>query len=155
MSEEILESSTASLFQQISDLSASLCSQSSAQLEKSSSGCIQPAYLSEIEAAVLRALSPIPVSETEEVNVFGNRGIWTNRIEELNWKGELPLSQYELNEDSTPEIITKKYVKDVEYIQELAVRYLRPPPLPAPGEIIITQVSSLILSLRLNLFLNI
>ena len=143
MSEQVLTQSSASLFKQISELSTSLCT-TPTQLQKSSSSisnCIQPVILSEIEAAVLRSTSPISLNETEEVNVLGNKGLWANRLEVLNWKGELPISEYKINEDTTPNIIIKKYEKDVEYIQELAVRYLRPPPLPAPGEIIITQVS--------------
>lgn len=62
----------------------------------------------------------------------------------VNWRGVLPINEYAINEDSTPEIITKRAEHTLTYIQELAVRYLRPPTPPTPGEILITQeVSSL------------
>jgi hypothetical protein len=51
----------------------------------------------------------------------------------------IPINEYSINEDSSPEIITKRADQTLTYIQELAVRYLRPPTPPAPGEIIITQ----------------
>ena len=62
----------------------------------------------------------------------------------VNWRGVLPINEYAINEDSTPDIITKRAEHTLTYIQELAVRYLRPPTPPTPGEILITQeVSSL------------
>jgi hypothetical protein len=96
-------------------------------------------YLSEIEASILRSTVPISVNETEEISVLGERGIWANRLEVANWRGAYPISQYVINEDSSPEIITKKTQEQLTYIQELAIRYLRPPTPPAPGEIVITQ----------------
>ena len=102
--------------------------------------CVEPVFLSEIETLVLRSERPISVNETEQITVLGNQGIWSNRSEVLNWQGELPIESYKINEDPNPEVITKIYEKSVEYIQELAVRYLRPPRAPSPGEIIIKQV---------------
>lgn len=97
------------------------------------------AGLSQIEQAILRSNAPIDINETEEITVNGQRGIWANKQEVVNWRGPVPVSQYPINEDSNPEIITKRSNHQVEYIQELAIRYLRPPTPPAPGEIIITQ----------------
>ena len=51
----------------------------------------------------------------------------------------MPINQYELNQDPNPEFITKRYKENLEYVQELAIRYLKPPTPPAPGEIIIKQ----------------
>lgn len=52
----------------------------------------------------------------------------------------IPLNQYRLNEDLNPEIIRKKPIERVNYTQNVAVRYLRPPA-PAPaGDIIIHQL---------------
>ena len=97
-------------------------------------------FLSDIETAILRSQdAPINISETEEINVLGQRGIWANKQEVLNWKGVLPISEYLINEDPNPDIVTKRVAQHIEYVQELAVRYLRPPTPPAPGEIIITQ----------------
>jgi hypothetical protein len=64
---------------------------------KSEDPCAQQTYLSEIEAAILRSSVPINVNETDEITVFGQRGIWTNKSEVQNWKGDLPISQYQIN----------------------------------------------------------
>ena len=158
---------SASLFQSISDLSTnymnelknntspvpSLYSQKTllseksrhsvksarSQLSKKSAKCLTQIDLNDIEASILRADRPFSSLETEEITVFGQRGIWTNRAEVANWKGELPITDYKLNEDPNPEYITKKYKENLEYVQELAIRYLKPPTPPAPGEIIIKQ----------------
>lgn len=97
-------------------------------------------YISPIEEAILRSNNfPVIINETEQVSALGERGIYANKCEAKNWKGEIPLSDYTLNEDDNPQVITKKVAHQLEYIQELAVRYLRPPTPPAPGEIIIKQ----------------
>jgi len=88
---------------------------------------------------VLRAQQPIDSNETEEITVNGQRGIWLNRAEVINWRGPLPISDYPINQDEHPEMITKRAFHNVEYIQELAIRYLRPPTPEPPGEIVITQ----------------
>jgi hypothetical protein len=84
-------------------------------------------YLSEVELAVLRATTPLSVNETESITVNGETGQWLNKNEVANWKGDIPLTEYEINVDSEPEIITKKTSQKLEYVQELAIRYLRPP----------------------------
>lgn len=96
-------------------------------------------YLSEIESAILRSQVPIEINETEEITVLGHRGIWANKQEVSQWHGDLPIHEYEINEDQNPEILTKKSDQSLEYVQELAIRYLRPPTPPTPGEIYITQ----------------
>ena len=96
-------------------------------------------FLSEIETAILRSDSPITIDESYEINVMGQRGIWANRSEVVNWKGIIPISEYLINEDANPEILNKRVKQQLEYVQELAIRYLRPPTPPTPGEIVITQ----------------
>lgn len=51
----------------------------------------------------------------------------------------MPLSQYLVNEDPHPQVITKRSEQQLVYQQEVAIRYLRPPTPPALGEIIIQQ----------------
>jgi hypothetical protein len=69
----------------------------------------------------------------------------TGNKEELlikrNGKGSL---NHQVNEDENPEIIIKKLSQQLEYVQELAVLYLRPPTPPEPGEIVITQEANVI-----------
>jgi len=79
------------------------------------------------------------VNETREITAAGNRGIWANRCEVCQWKGDVPISEYPINEDGCPQVINKRSQQKLEYIQEMAVRYLKPPTPPAPGEIIIKQ----------------
>jgi hypothetical protein len=100
-------------------------------------------YLSEIEAAVLRSQQPIESNETEEITVNGQRGIWLNRAEVINWRGSLPISDYPINQDEHPEMITKNALRNIEYVQELAIRYLRPPTPEPAGEIIINQEANI------------
>jgi hypothetical protein len=97
------------------------------------------AFLSEIEQAVLRSTNPIETSDVEETSVNGLSGILLNKSEISQWKGDIPIEKYPINQDGNPEIITKRSQQKLEYVQELAIRYLRPPTPPAPGEIIINQ----------------
>jgi hypothetical protein len=124
-----------------SSLAVSSQSRRSSHASNSSSKRSSPAkaFLSTVEEALLRSDEPIEINETEEVEVFGNRGVWVNREETQAWRGSIPLDQYPINEDEEPEVITKRSAHQIEYVQELAIRYLRPPTPPAPGEIVITQ----------------
>lgn len=49
---------------------------------------------------------------------------------------------YEINQDPEPQIIKKKTDMKLKYIQNIAVRYLRPPTPPNPGAIIIQEMES-------------
>lgn len=97
---------------------------------------VQQNFLSEIESAMMRSSNPIELNETDEIIVNGQRGIWANKAEVASWRGLMPIEEYDVNQDPMPEIITKKTNQQIEYVQELAIRYLRPPTPPQPGEII-------------------
>ena len=75
--------------------------------------------LSSVEAAILRSRNPIDVNETEEITVLGQRGIWANKSEVMNWRGPIPITEYQINEDSNPEVITKQSDQSLVYVQEL------------------------------------
>lgn len=92
---------------------------------------------SEIENAILNSSAPINIFETEEITVNGQKGIWANKSESVNWLGPFPLANYPINEDSNPEVIRKKTDQLLTYQQEIAIRYLRPPTPPPPGDIVI------------------
>ncbi len=62
-----------------------------------------------------------------------------NKSEIESWNGELSLKSYNLNVDQNPRIIQKKPDYNIEYTQEVAIRYLRPSTPPAPGHIFITK----------------
>ena len=141
-------------FQIANDLLKMFGHGSLASFSNSVSGSISSnnCFLSDIETAILRSTdAPININETEEINVLGQRGIWANKSEVINWKGLLPITDYLINEDPNPDVITKRVAQHIEYVQELAVRYLRPPTPPSPGEIIITQEAN---NVRINQWIN-
>jgi hypothetical protein len=120
----------------ITTTTAVVSSSSSATPTTQSNSGTKAEYFSETEASILRSKEPITIDSTEEITALGQRGIWANKKEVTNWKGDVPITEYFLNEDSNPEIIFKKANNKLEYVQELAIRYLRPPTPPAAGEIV-------------------
>ena len=70
----------------------------------------------------------------EIITVNGVTGVWVNKEECLNWRGPIPLEHYKINQDSNPTIIRKKRATNTEAVQRVFVRFLKPPPLPAPGQ---------------------
>lgn len=99
-------------------------------------------FLSQIEQEILRSNVPIELmneDEQEEISVNGEKGILLNKSEIAEWNGEIPLSDYQINEDPSPEIIKKRTDHEVFYKQDMAIRYLRPPTPPPPGDIYIRQ----------------
>ncbi len=132
-----------SFMRESAKLNSSPCvchSSSSSNSKNSRNSYIKPNnYMSKIEASILRSSEPIPICETQEITAAGNRGIFANRCEVCTWKGDLPINEYPINEDACPNVINKRLKQKLEYVQEMAVRYLKPPTPPAPGEIIIKQ----------------
>ena len=106
------------LFQHTNDLSATLENSSTAMFK-----CVEPAFLSEFEAHLLRSEQPISVDETEVISALGHQGIWINKHEIINWKGDLSIDRYELNEDPYPEIIHKKMENHFERSKKEDVNY--------------------------------
>ena len=85
-------------------------------------------YLSNTEKAILNSTKPMQLNMNDEIEINGIRGIWVNKDEVLEWKkGDLPIDQYPLNVDIDPRIINKKLDIPLQYVQELAIRYLKPP----------------------------
>lgn len=78
-----------------------------------------------------------------EIEINGIKGTWVNEDESDNWAGDIPLSEYPINVDNDPIIIHKKYEDgELDYSQELNVRYLKPPT-PSPGAIFIDELPSI------------
>jgi hypothetical protein len=88
---------------------------------------------------VLKSSRPLELGETELVTVHGEKGLLVNKSDIATWRGELPLSEYKLNEDPNPEVIRKQSDQTIVFTKEVAIRYLRPPTPPPPGEIFIKQ----------------
>ena len=117
----------------------SCCNQNRASKVSNRSAAAAPpqAFKSKVEQSILKSTEPITINETKEITANKEKGIWANRCEVCTWKGDLPIQEYPINEDPCPEIINKKSCKKVEYCQEIAIRYLKPPAPAAPGDIII------------------
>jgi len=97
-----------------------------------------------MEKEIIKSLAPVQVNEDEEVNALGQRGVWVNKSEVQNWRGPVPISDYKLNEDSTPDLITKTIHQPVEYTQDISVKYLKPPTPPPHGDLVIRQENDVI-----------
>ena len=101
----------------------------------SSAGAQLSTYNSQVEASILAAANPLEFNATKQMTAAGQTGLWLNESEVLAFNGNL--SEYAFVEDANPQVVTKKVQQQLEYVQELAIRYLRPPTPPAPGEIVI------------------
>lgn len=97
---------------------------------------------SRIATTILDAKTPLPVNETslQTVRINGQEitGIWVNRDECLNWRGPVPLEQYRINTESAT-VIKKHATHSYDQVQNISVRYLKPPPLQGPGDLIIKE----------------
>lgn len=73
--------------------------------------------------------------------VMESEGNFTNleRTNDYDGLERIRLSDYQLNQDPEPLVINKKHSQGVVFNQDYAVRYLKPPTPPAPGEVIIHQ----------------
>lgn len=100
---------------------------------------------SNIEKLIINSIEPVDKTEKDEIELFGHYGKLLNNLEESEWKNEIPLKDYPLNLDPSPVIIVKKQSqKQIEQIQSLAIRYLKPPTPQIPGDIIIMQEASVL-----------
>ena len=87
----------------------------------------------------MAASNPLPFDQTDQFESGDVRGILLNKAEIVNWQGEQPLDQYSLNNDASPQVISKKPTNKMHYKQQVAIRYLNPPTPPRHGDIIIRQ----------------
>ncbi|RNA19890.1 hypothetical protein BpHYR1_024240 [Brachionus plicatilis] len=92
---------------------------------------------SEMEKKIIECRNPLSIDEKSEISVDGFKGSWSNRSESTNWKGPIPLEDYPINKDPEPNVLRKKPDDRLIYNQDIKVRYLKPPKLPKPGDIVI------------------
>lgn len=91
----------------------------------------------EMEKEIIESRNPLPLDENVKINVNGYTGVWSNRLESVNWKGPIPLENYRINNDPDPYVIKKKPESKLTFNQDVKVKYLNPPRLPKPGDIVI------------------
>jgi hypothetical protein len=95
-------------------------------------------FNSKVEEAVINSKEPIKSNETHQITANKEKGLWLNRCETCNWKGDVPLSEYPINDDPCPHVIKKKS-KKIDQTQKITIKYLKPPTPPAPGPIIVKK----------------
>lgn len=83
--------------------------------------------------------APVDVNATETVCVNEQTGVYVNKQDESEWQGPVRISDYPINVDNNPEVISKQTNQVVNYTQDVTVKYLKPPSPPRTGEIIIKQ----------------
>ena len=120
--------------------SSGAASSGAASSGAASSGADFFAFKSQVEASILAAANPLEFNATKQMTAAGQTGLWLNESEVLAFNGNL--AEYAFVEDANPQVVTKKVQQQLEYVQELAIRYLRPPTPPAPGEIVIQLESN-------------
>jgi hypothetical protein len=91
---------------------------------------------------IINAAEPVEINETEEIEAAGHRGVWANKADSLNWRRDPPIHCYPINQDPAPDFVTKRTNQKIQFEQEIAIRYLRPPTPPASGDILIVQEPS-------------
>jgi hypothetical protein len=96
-----------------------------------------------LETEILEAKRPFEIKDTEVIEVNGLKGLWSNKREVETWQGVYPISEYPINQDDEPEIIRKETNQAVIYKHEVAVRFLKPPSPPPPGDLIIKQENNI------------
>ena len=121
--------------QDMLSFSSGSSSSSASASSAASAGADFFAYKSQVEASILAAANPLEFNATKQMSAAGQKGLWLNEAEVLAFNGNL--SEYVFVEDANPQVVNKKVQQQLEYVQELAIRYLRPPTPPAPGEIVI------------------
>jgi hypothetical protein len=104
--------------------------------------------ISRIQEVILNAKTPVPIDETSTINLKVNgpngpneiRGIWVNKDECLNWRGPIPLDQYKINLNTADaQVIRKHATHSYDQVQNISVKYLKPPKAQAPGDLIIRE----------------
>lgn len=101
--------------------------------------CCSAGFHSSVESAILNAHGePIQTEQSEVITVNYQTGIWANRSEAEAFTGPVPLNQYPINQDASPEVINK-IPNCVECHRDVVVKYLEPGQAPQPGPIIINQ----------------
>jgi hypothetical protein len=68
-----------------------------------------PPYVSRVEQAIRSSTQPITAESSDIITVNGEKGVWVNKAEVESWRGEIPISEYLINQDSNPELVRLKH----------------------------------------------
>lgn len=74
-----------------------------------------------MEHLILDSLYPIELIEdlNPVIEINGEKGIWINKKEETQWKSDIPIEQYPINQDPMPELVSKSSCQKLVYDQEI------------------------------------
>lgn len=120
----------------ISPLSSCTSSESLNETKKPAQLFDQETY-GKLEQAIFQALQPLEIKTNDIFNFDGQNYQWCNKNEIGSF------TDNQINKDNNPQLIVKQNQAEIEYEQEIIVRYLRPPTPPTPGDIIIKQERNL------------
>jgi len=110
---------------------------------RTESALARSTYKSRVEDAIITAkLDPVSIHETATTSANGESGIWANRCEICAFRGDVPIGQYPINQDSCPHLI-KKESRKVHYVQPVAIKYLKPPTPAPPGPLVIKREANI------------
>lgn len=109
------------------------------------------AHADAILSRIQNAQAPIEVHETDSISVMVDgvliRGIWVNKEDSVQWRSDNPNDKRnalsiggDLQVSSvSAEIIKKTYVQSSDMVQNINIKFLKPPP-PCVGDLIIEQM---------------
>jgi hypothetical protein len=84
-----------------------------------------------LEELIVNAIEPIATPhDVKERTVNGERGLWLNENDELQWKGGVNINEYAVNNDQNPQYKVKVISKPVRFLRSILVRRLKPPKPP-------------------------
>ena len=118
------------------------------QRPNTSSGYNANSHFNAIVSRIQNSQAPLEVHETDSVSVMVDgvliRGIWVNKEDSVNWRPESSVDKRnplalpaELSiSTANAEIMKKTYLTSGELVQNVNIKFLKPPP-PCVGDLII------------------
>ena len=122
--------------------SLNLLSKKKASEQQTQENYIEDSIPSQVENDIYKPRDPFEFLEDEKGFFYkkeeNNRSLYSpydnTEKESKNDDSEDLYKNYPLNDDSSPKLIRKKPNQNLEYVQEIYLRYLRPPSPEPPGK---------------------
>ena len=85
-------------------------------------------FTSAIEEIIVNSKEPIKIEDSSPITANGFTGDWINKSENLKFKGIIPIEEYPIFNDATPEMIQKKQENCLKVSQQITYKFLKPQP---------------------------
>ena len=85
-------------------------------------------FTSAIEEIIVNSKEPIKIEDSSPITANGFTGDWINKSENLKFKGIIPIEEYPIFNDATPEMMQKKQENCVKVSQQITYKFLKPQP---------------------------